>query len=97
MSVPVYVAEAAPAHIRGRLVTINQLCITIGILTSSVIAGLFSVNKENGWRRVTTIYDLLFIKLSIEPFHFVWNAGWCLPFTEKPYTCKTVYPSLNFI
>ena len=50
MSVPVYVAEAAPAHIRGRLVTVNQLFITIGILVSSITAGLFSVNKENGWR-----------------------------------------------
>ena len=50
MSVPVYVAEAAPADIRGRLVTVNQLFITIGILVSSVVAGLFSVNKEDGWR-----------------------------------------------
>ena len=50
MSVPVYVAEAAPSDIRGRLVTINQLFITIGILVSSIVAGLFSVDKENGWR-----------------------------------------------
>ena len=50
MSVPVYVAEAAPSDIRGRLVTVNQLFITIGILVSSIVAGLFSVDKENGWR-----------------------------------------------
>lgn len=50
MSVPVYVAEVAPAHIRGALVTLNQLFITIGIVISSVIAGAFSENKENGWR-----------------------------------------------
>ncbi|WAR25276.1 MYCT-like protein [Mya arenaria] len=50
MSIPVYVAEAAPPEIRGRLVTINQLFITIGIVISSIVAGLFSVNKENGWR-----------------------------------------------
>lgn len=50
MSIPVYVAEAAPAEIRGRLVTINQLFITIGIVISSIVAGLFSVNKSDGWR-----------------------------------------------
>lgn len=52
MSVPVYVAEAAPSHIRGSLVTVNQLFITIGILLSSIIAGAFSQDKENGWRYV---------------------------------------------
>ncbi|XP_021343197.1 proton myo-inositol cotransporter-like isoform X2 [Mizuhopecten yessoensis] len=50
MSVPVYVAEAAPPTIRGALVTLNQLFITIGILVSSIIAGAFSTDKENGWR-----------------------------------------------
>lgn len=50
MTVPVYVAEAAPPAIRGRLVTLNQLFITIGILISSVIAGAFSGLKTTGWR-----------------------------------------------
>ncbi|GFO15662.1 proton myo-inositol cotransporter [Plakobranchus ocellatus] len=50
MTVPVYVAEAAPSAIRGRLVTLNQLFITIGILVSSLVAGGFSSMKETGWR-----------------------------------------------
>ncbi|BFZ08924.1 hypothetical protein BsWGS_11963 [Bradybaena similaris] len=50
MTVPVYVAESAPPAIRGRLVTLNQLFITIGILVSSIIAGAFSTMKETGWR-----------------------------------------------
>ncbi|XP_062570301.1 proton myo-inositol cotransporter-like [Saccostrea cucullata] len=50
MSVPVYIAEAAPTNIRGSLVTMNQLFITIGILLSSIVAGAFSTDKENGWR-----------------------------------------------
>ena len=50
MSVPVYIAEAAPAQIRGSLVTFNQLFITVGILISSVVAGAFSSDEINGWR-----------------------------------------------
>ena len=50
MTVPVYVAESAPAEIRGRLVTLNQLFITIGVLLSSIIAGVFSDMKDTGWR-----------------------------------------------
>ncbi|XP_055883385.1 proton myo-inositol cotransporter-like isoform X2 [Biomphalaria glabrata] len=50
MTVPVYIAEAAPSSIRGRLVTLNQLFITIGILISSVVAGGFNSMKPEGWR-----------------------------------------------
>eukprot|EP00794_Sanderia_malayensis_P016036 gene16036-17658_t len=49
-TVPVYIAEASPPNIRGRLVTINQLFITFGQFFASVIDGLFSKNKTNGWR-----------------------------------------------
>lgn len=50
MSIPMYVAEASPPSIRGALVSLNQLFITIGILLSSIVAGAFSEDKENGWR-----------------------------------------------
>ncbi|XP_041349242.1 proton myo-inositol cotransporter-like [Gigantopelta aegis] len=50
MTVPMYVAEVAPAQIRGRLVTLNQLFITIGIVISALIAGGFSEMKPDGWR-----------------------------------------------
>ncbi|XP_050413370.1 proton myo-inositol cotransporter [Patella vulgata] len=50
MTVPVYVAEAAPPDIRGRLVTLNQLFITIGLLAASLVAGGFSSWEDTGWR-----------------------------------------------
>ena len=34
---PVYIAEVAPAHLRGRLVSLNQLTIVIGILLAQVV------------------------------------------------------------
>ena len=50
MTIPMYIAESAPAMLRGRLVTMNNLFITAGQLVASIIDGLFSGNKENGWR-----------------------------------------------
>lgn len=34
---PMYIAEIAPAHLRGRFVSINQLTIVLGILASQVV------------------------------------------------------------
>ena len=50
MTVPMYIAECAPRHLRGRLVTLNNLFITGGQFIASAIDGAFSYDKENGWR-----------------------------------------------
>ncbi|KAE8616176.1 hypothetical protein XENTR_v10008737 [Xenopus tropicalis] len=50
MTVPVYIAEAAPPHLRGRLVTINTLFITGGQFSAAVVDGAFSYLARDGWR-----------------------------------------------
>ncbi|TKS90990.1 Proton myo-inositol cotransporter [Collichthys lucidus] len=50
MTVPVYIAEASPPHLRGQLVTINTLFITGGQFTASLIDGAFSYLQHDGWR-----------------------------------------------
>ncbi|KAK6993628.1 proton myo-inositol cotransporter [Biomphalaria glabrata] len=50
MTIPVYIAECAPAHLRGRLVTVNTLFITGGQFIASVLDGGFSYIKPDGWR-----------------------------------------------
>ncbi|XP_062928565.1 proton myo-inositol cotransporter-like isoform X1 [Mobula hypostoma] len=50
MTVTVYIAEAAPFHMRGRLVTINTLFITGGQFFASIVDGAFSYLETNGWR-----------------------------------------------
>ena len=36
IAVPMYIAEIAPTHLRGRLVLVNQFCIVLGIVVSYV-------------------------------------------------------------
>ncbi|XP_012732517.2 proton myo-inositol cotransporter [Fundulus heteroclitus] len=50
MTVPVYIAEASPPHLRGQLVTVNTLFITGGQFTASLIDGAFSYMQRDGWR-----------------------------------------------
>jgi SP family arabinose:H+ symporter-like MFS transporter len=53
---PLYIAEMAPAHMRGKLVSVNQLAITIGIFVVYFVnAGIASSasqawNVDTGWR-----------------------------------------------
>ncbi|XP_041348553.1 proton myo-inositol cotransporter-like [Gigantopelta aegis] len=49
-TVSVYIAESAPAHNRGSLVSLCQIFVAIGIFVSSVVVGIFSEVKDVGWR-----------------------------------------------
>ena len=40
---PMYIAEVAPAHLRGRLVAVNQLTIVIGILAAQIVNWIIAV------------------------------------------------------
>lgn len=46
---PLYIAEVAPTNLRGGLVSLNQLAITIGILCSYLINYSFT-NLDGSWR-----------------------------------------------
>lgn len=50
---PLYIAEISPASIRGRMVSINQLTIVIGILLAYFINYLLA-DVENNWRWMFT-------------------------------------------
>jgi len=50
---PLYIAEISPAQIRGRMVSINQLTIVIGILLAYFINYLLA-DAENNWRWMFT-------------------------------------------
>ncbi len=56
MSTPMYIAEIAPAHLRGRLVSVNQLAIVTGIFIVYFVnyfiarGGDLAWNEAVGWR-----------------------------------------------
>ncbi|WP_432837598.1 sugar porter family MFS transporter [Dactylosporangium sp. CA-092794] len=47
--VPTYIAEMAPRQVRGRLVSLQQLMITVGIFVSYLVGFAFS-GVDQGWR-----------------------------------------------
>lgn len=47
-----YLAECAPAHIRGRIVSTNIAMVAFGQFIANLVDWLFSPDKQNGWRFV---------------------------------------------
>ena len=50
MLTPLYIAEVSPARIRGRLVSLNQLAIVLGILVSYLVGWALAGIGEESWR-----------------------------------------------
>ncbi|MCH9614875.1 MAG: putative metabolite transport protein CsbC [Chlamydiia bacterium] len=50
---PVYIAELSPRSMRGALVSLNQLCITIGILIAYLAGYAFA--SVSGWREMFAV------------------------------------------
>jgi len=47
---PMYIAEVAPPHLRGRMVAINQLTIVIGILVTNLVNYSLRNEGDDAWR-----------------------------------------------
>src|SRR5262252_1879033 len=78
MLTPLYLAEIAPARERGAIVSLNQLCITIGILVSYLV-GFALASFTGGWRWMLALGALpgiiLTIGMIILPESPRWLAG----------------------
>ena len=49
MSVPMYISESSPPHLRGLLVSCNVLVITFGQFVAACVCGVFS-KTDQGWK-----------------------------------------------
>lgn len=47
---PMYIAEVSPAHMRGRMVAINQLTIVLGILLTNLVNYALRNSGDDAWR-----------------------------------------------
>lgn len=61
MAVPLYIAEMSPPNSRGALVSLNQLCITLGILLAYIISYIFA--NESAWR---IMFGFAFIPIVVQ-------------------------------
>lgn len=60
MAVPMYIAESAPASMRGKLVVMNIMFVTGGQFIATVIDGVFSpLPLHVGWRSVISVSRVL--------------------------------------
>src|ERR1700735_970241 len=64
MLTPLYLAEISPARVRGAIVSLNQLCITGGILVSYLV-GFALAGASDGWRWMLALGALTGIILSL--------------------------------
>lgn len=78
MLTPLYLAEIAPARTRGAVVSLNQLCITLGILVSYLV-GFALAGAAEGWRWMLGIGALpgviLWVGMIFLPESPRWLAG----------------------
>ena len=83
--VPVYISEVAPANLRGRLVTFNQIAITFGIALSYWVDLAFAIAGK-GWRPMFAVAVIpsavLFLGMFLTPETPFWLAShgrWDVP------------------
>jgi len=61
---PLYIAEVSPAHLRGRLVSLNQMAIVVGILLAYLVNWTLASTGPEAWRwmfAIAAIPSLLFL------------------------------------
>jgi len=77
MTSPMYIAELSPANLRGRLVTVNQLAIVIGINLAVIVSWLLSFGGHWRWMFAAEVPVILLLMggLFFVPHSPRWLAG----------------------
>ncbi len=74
--VPAYIAEIAPQHVRGRLVSMHQLMVTIGIFVSYLVGYAFA--DSGAWRWMLGIAAIPSLVMFLGLFRLSESPRWLL-------------------
>lgn len=86
---PLYIAEVAPMNLRGGLVSLNQLAITIGILCSYIINYTFT-NIDGSWRWMFGIGIIPAVLLSIGMIFLPESPRWLMKLNRREEATHTL-------
>jgi SP family galactose:H+ symporter-like MFS transporter len=89
---PVYISEVAPPEIRGRLVTMFQLAVTIGILVAYLVGLAFEPNGE--WRWMLGLGALPALLLAVGMIKMPQSPRWLL-MTGQDYQARAVLAKIR--
>ena len=62
---PMYIAEVAPARMRGRLVLVNQLAIVVGSLSSIIVSYFLSLSGSWRWMFASELVPILVLLIGL--------------------------------
>lgn len=85
---PMYIAEVAPSRIRGRLVTLNQFAICIGLLSAIIVSYFMSFGL--GWRWMFASQGVPVIFLAIGLFIIPESPRWLVKKNRKDEALKVL-------
>jgi len=100
MSTPMYIAEIAPAHLRGRLVSINQIAIVSGILTVYFVnyfiarRGDLAWNESSGWRWMFASGALPSLAFALLLFRIPESPRWLVEM-KRPGEAQTILANVG--
>jgi MFS transporter, SP family, galactose:H+ symporter len=72
--VPTYLSEISPAQIRGRMLTLNQLLITIGLLAAYIVNAVFSGSGD--WRAMFWVGAIPSVALVLASLRLPESPAW---------------------
>ncbi|HMD84641.1 MAG TPA: sugar porter family MFS transporter [Terriglobia bacterium] len=65
LAVPLYIAEMAPARIRGALVSLNQLAITVGIGVAYFVDYVFAASESWRWMFASAVFPAVVLLIGM--------------------------------